>query len=185
MAEKPVASTAAVPSEVTVSLRIATWGSACTFNGPTDVEQFLDELVEHPDYQSLHRRFLRAYRVPREIAKLRAAEKADTDAKAEEVGELLVPSVDTISAGDYILVVQLQQAAPSSTTGKCPHSIVFPSVARSSLCVSAVLLQAQKPKHTPAHRCDRFSRASVVNRCRRRQDSSRRCCDRSFRLLDG
>ncbi len=125
------ASTAGVPSEVTVSLRIAGRGSAAQFEGPTDVGLFLNAVVDAK--AGLFRDFLRAYRVPREIAKLRATEKADTDAKAEEVGELLVPSVDTISANDYILLVQVQPPAPSSATGKCPYSIVFPSVARSSL----------------------------------------------------
>jgi hypothetical protein len=140
MADSSSGSPAASVHAVKVSLRIAGWGSASTFDGPTNVKDFLDALANHPDYRShLRRPFLRAYRVPREPAKLRAAEKADTDAKAEQVGEMLVPSVDTIKAGDYILVVLLQQAAPSSTTGKCLHSIAFPSVARSSLTWSCAL----------------------------------------------
>ena len=39
-----------------------------------------------------------------------------------------------VSPGDWLLAVgTLKSAAPSSATGKYPHSIVFPSVARSSL----------------------------------------------------
>jgi hypothetical protein len=39
-----------------------------------------------------------------------------------------------VSPGDWLLaVVTSKSAASSSATGKCPHSIVFPSVARSSL----------------------------------------------------
>jgi hypothetical protein len=125
------ASTAAVPGEVTVSLRIAGRGSAAQFEGPTNVGLFLNAVVDAKP--GLFRDFLRAYRVPCTREKLAIAETAKSEADAERAGELLLPRVDAIAAGDYILVVLLQQAAPSSTTGKCPHSIVFPSVARSSL----------------------------------------------------
>jgi hypothetical protein len=125
------AASAASVEQVKVWLRIAGQGSAAQFEGPTNVGLFLNAVVDAKS--GLFRDFLRAYRVPREPAKHRAAETADTDAAAKEVGEQLVPTLDTITANDYILVVQLQQAAPSSTTGKCPNSIVLPSVARSSL----------------------------------------------------
>jgi hypothetical protein len=140
------AASAASVEQVKVWLRIAGQGSAAQFEGPTNVGLFLNAVVDAKP--GLFRDFLRAYRVPREEAKLIAAETADTDAAAKEVGELLVPTLDTIRANDYTLVVQLQQAAPSSTTGKCPHSFVFPpSRAHRSrgpvLCVSAVRLPVQ------------------------------------------
>jgi hypothetical protein len=41
---------------------------------------------------------------------------------------------ELVSEGRFVVV--LDESVPSSTTGKCPHSIVFPSVARSSLTCS-------------------------------------------------
>ncbi len=146
-------------------MRIAGWGTAASFEGPSNVEQFLDELVKHPEYHTnLQRCLVRAYRVPCTREKLTIAETAKSEADAERAGELLLPRVDAIAAGDYILVVLLQRAAPPSTTGTCLHSIVFPSVARSSLTWSCALCV----------RC-------VVALCRGRKRWWRRWRDRSSR----
>jgi hypothetical protein len=50
------------------------------------------------------------------------------------VGDPIKPDV-TLTANSFLLAIGnlTPAAAPSSATGKCPHSIVFPSVARSSL----------------------------------------------------
>ncbi len=124
------ASTAAsTAASAKVWLRIAGQGSAAQFEGPTNVGLFLNAVVDAK--HGLFRDFLRAYRVPE--AHEAAAEAAKNETDAEKAGTPLLPKSDRLNANDYILLVQLQQAAPSSATGKCPYSIVFPSVARSSL----------------------------------------------------
>jgi hypothetical protein len=75
------------------------------------------------------------YRVTDE--KKEAAETAfikdEADAKAK-YGATRVKAEEALTANSWLLAVgTLQQAAPSSTTGKCPHIIVVPTVARSSL----------------------------------------------------
>jgi hypothetical protein len=62
-----------------------------------------------------------------------AAELADDVASARAVGERLTGS--EVPHGAVLIAIGREKpaAAPSSTTGKCPHSFVFPSVARSSL----------------------------------------------------
>jgi hypothetical protein len=57
----------------------------------------------------------------------------DGTTTAEDLGVRLIQlgSDDEVKPDQYLLA--LVEAAPSSATGKCPHSIGFPSVARSSL----------------------------------------------------
>jgi hypothetical protein len=80
---------------------------------------------------------MQAKRYQREAAR-RTAGEIEQAADREEYDKLDGGSV--IQPGSYLLaVVTPKSAAPSSTTGKCPHNVVVPSVARSSLTWSCAL----------------------------------------------
>ncbi len=67
-----------------------------------------------------------------EQASRQSVEQARTPAAARAAGTALDGS-HVIEEGSLLLVIGREETAPPSTTGKCPHSIVAPSVARSSL----------------------------------------------------
>ncbi len=145
----PAASAASV-EQVKVWLRIAGRGSAAQFEGPTNVGLFLDAVVDAKP--GLLRDFLRAYRVPCDEVNLAAAEAAKSEADAEKSGTPLLPIVHKINADDYILVVQLQQAAPSSTTGKVSTALSFhPLCAHHSRGPGALWLLVQARQPRPQH----------------------------------
>jgi hypothetical protein len=83
-----------------------------------------------------------------------AATAPDSDKAEQElmVGQRRQVAGDDLVPGSYLLA-EGTPTPPPSTTGKCPHSIVFPPVARSSLTWSRcfvsplvwVLVQGMKP----------------------------------------
>jgi hypothetical protein len=138
------ASTAAVPSEVTVPLKVK-WGGggvAQTMKlSPTlTVGDLATKVVAYFDLQP---RSLALFVFYDEEQKSRARTAAimTADAAIALGGKELRNDEVLIGAigATWLLAVGTPQAAPSSTTGKCAHSIVFPSVARSSLTWSCAL----------------------------------------------
>jgi hypothetical protein len=64
----------------------------------------------------------------------KAEDEDFTENELATYAERKLRSTDVLSADSFLLAVgTLQQAEPPSAQGKWPHSIVFPSVARSSL----------------------------------------------------
>ncbi len=123
-AAKPVQ----VQTEVKLVLDSGFAGMFLEFTGSSDIKLFTAEYASEKRLDP----FTLGFRtVP--ATQRTAAELADNVAKARLVGDPLTGS--EVPRGAVLIAIGREKpaAAPPSTTGKCPHSIIAPSVARSSL----------------------------------------------------
>jgi hypothetical protein len=123
-------------------------------HGPTKLASALTTQVEEKFAAFVQSGTVSLYRVPdtKKIdAKTRFIENKH-DAQTN-FGAMLVDTEETLSANSFLLAIGILHsnapaAAPSSAPGQCPHSMVFPSVARSSLtwsrCFVAPLYRGRK-----------------------------------------
>jgi hypothetical protein len=96
---------------------------------PTPLPDFVEHFAGKYNLDEANTKVYRS----RDPATAQAATSARTAADVLAAGFDEVKIGHTINAGDYVVVVGPKVATAAPATGKCPHCIVFPSVARSSL----------------------------------------------------
>jgi hypothetical protein len=139
--------TAAAPSTAWVRPLVKLVGAGGTFlSFPLPLEE---ELKNPRDYSLFVSAYAAAKKLDPDSVIFYQLKFPEDNTRAEEyllkaeacetpVAAATYPRTRNITSGSYLLAVgrlksDAQPPAPSSTTGKCPRSIVFPSVARSSL----------------------------------------------------
>ncbi len=132
------ASTAAATVEADVLVVVAAGdaGTLRTLRVASHVGTFMEGFETANSWNSSYTVVYRVESSIREdVQQLENAKELEALRKAKKDKFTKLGADMTVQPKDLLVIVgaPIQPPAPSSTTGKCPHSIVFPSVARSSL----------------------------------------------------